>query len=148
MSEHAHFEPPDGLYACVHCGLCLNACPTYLELGTEMDSPRGRIQLLQGLASGRLEASGAVRTHLDRCLGCRACEPACPSGVPYGRLIEAARPFVEDGRSAPARMLRGMLVRALTSRTGTLPRSCRYAWRCALMKSASTTQRIAAGSMP
>ncbi|HWP66609.1 MAG TPA: heterodisulfide reductase-related iron-sulfur binding cluster [Candidatus Limnocylindria bacterium] len=115
------FAPPDGLYACVHCGLCLDACPTYLEVGTEMDSPRGRIQLMQGLAAGRLPPGGAVRTHLDRCLGCRACETACPSGVPYGRLIEAARPIVERARSVPARVLRGLLVRALASRAGTLP---------------------------
>src|SRR6185369_3607882 len=92
MGDVGRVADPALLNACVHCGLCLNACPTYLELGTEMDSPRGRSQLLQGLASGRLDASGAVRTHLVRCLGCRACEPACPSGVPYGRLIEAARP--------------------------------------------------------
>jgi glycolate oxidase iron-sulfur subunit len=121
VNAGSRFVPPDGLYACVHCGLCLNACPTYLELGTEMDSPRGRIQLMQGLAAGRLEPTGAVRTHLDRCLGCRACEPACPSGVPYGRLIEAARPLVESKRGPGPRVFRRLLVRALASRAGTLP---------------------------
>jgi len=115
------FSAPEGLHACVHCGLCLNACPTYVELGTEMDSPRGRIQLMQGLESGRFEATRVVRRHLDRCLGCRACEPACPSGVPYGTLIEAARPFVERRRPPLSRAFRRALVRMLASRGGTFP---------------------------
>ena len=84
---------------CVHCGLCLNACPTYLELATEMDSPRGRIYLVKGLADGSVALDDDVVRHLDLCLGCRACEPACPSGVRYGRIIEAARAYVE--RAAP-----------------------------------------------
>jgi len=117
----ARFTAPEGLHACVHCGLCLNACPTYLELGTEMDSPRGRIQLMQGLESGRLAPAGAVRTHLDRCLGCRACEPACPSGVPYGTLIEAVRPFIERHRPPLARSFRRALMRTLVGRAGTFP---------------------------
>lgn len=83
------------LLECVHCGLCLSACPTYVELGTEMDSPRGRIYLIRGLEEGTLAPTPEVVRHLDRCLGCRACETACPSGVHYGELIEAARAFVE-----------------------------------------------------
>ncbi len=75
---------------CVHCGLCLNACPTYRELGVEMDSPRGRIYQMNEIANGAPVTPGYV-THLDLCLACRACETACPSGVPYGRMIEAAR---------------------------------------------------------
>lgn len=91
--ESRHPDAPAGadLDKCVHCGLCLNACPTYRELGVEMDSPRGRIYQMVQVATGQVEASDSYYEHLDLCLGCRSCETACPSGVPYGRLIEAAR---------------------------------------------------------
>src|SRR5580704_14834510 len=81
---------------CVHCGLCLNACPTYRELRVEMDSPRGRIYQMVQVASGAAEVNESYVEHLDLCLACRACETACPSGVPYGRLIEAARADIEN----------------------------------------------------
>jgi len=76
---------------CVHCGLCTAACPTFLELGTEMDSPRGRIYLMRGVVDGRIELDDQVRQHLALCLDCRACESACPSGVQYARLLEPFR---------------------------------------------------------
>jgi glycolate oxidase iron-sulfur subunit len=76
---------------CVHCGLCTSACPTYVELGDENDSPRGRIYLMRAVTDGRLPLDDKVRGHLDLCLDCRACESACPSGVQYGRLIEPFR---------------------------------------------------------
>lgn len=81
-----------GLDQCVHCGFCLQACPTYVTLEDENDSPRGRLVLMRGLLEGELATDDPdVRTHLDRCLGCRGCETACPSGVPYGHLLEATR---------------------------------------------------------
>ena len=95
-SPARRFVAYDKFLDCVHCGLCLSACPTYLELGTEMDSPRGRIYLMKGLEDGSLPMAPEVARHLDLCLGCRACETACPSGVRYGDLIESARAFVED----------------------------------------------------
>lgn len=76
---------------CVHCGLCTSFCPTYLETGNENDSPRGRIYLMRNVVDGQLPLTETVKSHLDLCLDCRACETACPSGVQYGRLIEPFR---------------------------------------------------------
>jgi glycolate oxidase iron-sulfur subunit len=91
-----------GIDACVHCGFCLQACPTYLTLEDENDSPRGRIVLMHALVEGTLPVDDAdVRTHIDRCLGCRACETACPSGVPYGHLLEATRATLTARRPNP-----------------------------------------------
>ena len=86
----------DLLFDCVHCGLCAEACPTYIATRCEMDSPRGRIYLMKSLAEGSIELDDDAARHLDLCLGCRGCETACPSGVHYGRLIEGARSFVEQ----------------------------------------------------
>ena len=88
----------EGVNQCVHCGLCLAYCPTFSELGTEMDSPRGRIFLVKSLAEGRIGLSDSTVRHLSLCLDCRACETVCPAGVPYGRLIEAAKAEIERQR--------------------------------------------------
>ena len=90
------FSGPDApdeseLYKCVHCGFCLQSCPTYLETGLEAESPRGRIALMKAVNEGRVEMSPSVVGHWDTCLQCRACELSCPSGVEYGKLMEATR---------------------------------------------------------
>jgi glycolate dehydrogenase iron-sulfur subunit len=107
---------------CIHCGLCLNACPTYRELGQEMDSPRGRIYQMIQVAQGRLPLGDSVVRHLDLCLDCRACETACPSGVEYGRLIEAARGQIERWYSRPPweHWLREVLLGEVIARPGRL----------------------------
>src|SRR5499425_3691049 len=93
-----HGHSVEGVDRCVHCGLCLAYCPTFSELGTEMDSPRGRIFLIKSLAEGRVPLTDSVTEHLSLCLDCRACETVCPAGVPYGRLIEAAKAEIERDR--------------------------------------------------
>ena len=91
-----------GIDTCVHCGFCLQACPTYLVLEDENDSPRGRIMLMRSLLEGTLDRNDdAVHTHIAQCLGCRACETACPSGVPYGHLLEATRATLAETRPIP-----------------------------------------------
>lgn len=104
-----------GLEQCVHCGFCLAACPTYTRLGDESDSPRGRLHLMRAVVEGRITAtSDAFRVHIDRCLGCRACEPVCPSGVEYGSLLEMARQVAASAR--PPGLLTRALLRTFRSR--------------------------------
>jgi glycolate oxidase iron-sulfur subunit len=100
---------------CVHCGLCLNACPTYRELGVEMDSPRGRIYQMVQVASGSAPISSSYIEHIELCLACRGCESACPSGVQYGRLVEAARAGIEVSIERPwhVRFLRNLVFHGL-----------------------------------
>jgi glycolate oxidase iron-sulfur subunit len=99
---------------CVHCGLCLPHCPSYQVLGSEADSPRGRIYLMRALAEGRVQDPAALRPFLDRCLDCRACETACPSGVRYGEILESTRAEIE--RVRPRKGFQAWLTRTLLFR--------------------------------
>jgi glycolate oxidase iron-sulfur subunit len=124
----AAFESPARLDApqqvdldkCVHCGLCLNACPTYRELGVEMDSPRGRVYQMVQVATGAAPINESYIEHIELCLACRGCETACPSGVQYGKLVEAARAEIEAKVQRPfgVRLIRRMVFNwLLPSRT-------------------------------
>ena len=108
-----------GLDSCVHCGFCMQSCPTYLVLEDENDSPRGRLLLMRSLLDGSLPVDDPVgRAHFDKCLGCRACETACPSGVPYGQLLEATRATLTQRRPLPmmGRLLLAVFARPMLMR--------------------------------
>lgn len=113
------------LDACVHCGLCLPACPTYGVTANELDGPRGRIDLVRGLVEGDLADPATATRHLDRCLGCRACETACPSGVRYGEILESARGSL--GAARPPSSVAARALRAFSSPGATLW-ALRAAW--------------------
>jgi glycolate oxidase iron-sulfur subunit len=119
----------DDLQQCIRCGMCLEACPTYQLTGLETESPRGRIHLMDALARGRIEPTERVTLHLDRCLGCRACEAVCPSGVPYGRLIEGARAGLEERERARGarRVVQDLLLRQVLARPAVLDAFARVA---------------------
>lgn len=111
----------EDLARCVHCGFCLQACPTYVVTGLETESPRGRIRLARALAQGEVGPRPNVLAHLDLCLACRACETACPSGVPYGRIIEGARALIQAGPRPPlAWRVRKVALRFLFASPGRL----------------------------
>ncbi|MCM3469040.1 (Fe-S)-binding protein [Brevibacillus borstelensis] len=93
----------DEIMNCMHCGFCLPACPTYRETGLESHSPRGRIALMKGVATSQLSVDPEFEKNMYACLGCRACETACPAGVPYGSLVETAREVVEDNKKSEAK---------------------------------------------
>ncbi len=99
---HPHTHTYDLMRQCIHCGFCLPTCPTYAVLGVEMDSPRGRIYQMQAVADGRMEITPEFVEHMYCCLGCRACETACPSGVQFGKLIEAAREQIQIETAHPS----------------------------------------------
>lgn len=111
-----------GTLDCVHCGLCLTACPTYRLTGRETSSPRGRIHLLRGVSEGEIELSQVVSDELHLCLGCRACESVCPSGVQYGALLEQGRAAVARAglRSGLAQRTEGFALRHVLAHAGRL----------------------------
>src|SRR2546422_1186169 len=134
----------EGVNQCVHCGLCLAYCPTFSELGTEMDSPRGRIFTIKSLAEGRMSLSDSVAKHLLLCLDCRACETVCPAGVPYGRLIEAAKVEIERQQpgALPRRLFRWLNFGLLLGH----PRLLQLAAAGARLYQTSGLQRLVPGS--
>src|SRR6202161_2381577 len=129
---------------CVHCGLCLNHCPTYKLWGLEADSPRGRIRQMVLVDQGRLPLGETFVRHIDQCLDCRACETACPSGVEYGKLVEAARGEIEQNFRRPwtARLGRSLAYRHLLP----YPRRIAAAGRLAWIYQRSGLQTLARGS--
>ena len=122
-----HFSGPDApaeddLYKCVHCGLCLQVCPTYVELGLETESPRGRLALMKAVNEERLSLTPRLIEHMDLCLQCRACEAACPSGVPFGRVMERTRTQIatKTPQSLKERLARYLGLRLLLPHLGLL----------------------------
>ncbi len=110
----------DNILKCVHCGLCLDSCPTYRELADEKDSPRGRLYLMRGLWEGELELKPQVIDPLNRCIDCRACESACPSGVPFGELLEKTRGIILENKpqSIKEKISRKFILNGLFRSTG------------------------------
>ena len=105
----------EDLSKCVHCGFCLQSCPTYIETGLETESPRGRLYLMRAHAEGRIPLTDRFLEHIDLCLGCRNCEAVCPSEVPYGHIIEQEREVLQTLRPASwrQRLVRGLVFRQL-----------------------------------
>jgi len=136
----------DGLRACVHCGICLPQCPTYRVLGEEMDSPRGRIYLMRAVAEGRLAPTPTFARHMELCLGCRACESACPSGVPFGSLLEATRArLVDEGVTTQPRRFSRLLFAVFPSprRLALLLGAARLYQRSGLQRAVRATRLLA-----
>src|SRR5215469_18845801 len=115
LSDPGVAESERILRTCVHCGFCTATCPTYVLLGDELDSPRGRIYLIKDMLENSRPATGEVVRHIDRCLSCLACMTTCPSGVHYQHLIDHARGYIERTYRRPwrERALRALLVRVL-----------------------------------
>ena len=142
LSRFVGPDKPDSgeLTLCVHCGFCLNACPTYLELGVETESPRGRLYLMRALDEGRVDLTPRVRSHFDRCLQCRACETACPSLVPFGRLMEATRADLFQNQPQPLKQR--FLWRVIMREVFPHPTRLRFLWTTLAWYQRSALQRL------
>jgi glycolate oxidase iron-sulfur subunit len=118
LADPATAESEGAIRKCVHCGFCLSTCPTYVLLGDELDSPRGRIYLMKDMLENALTPSAAVVKHVDRCLSCLSCVTACPSGVDYRRLVDHARDYIErhHRRSLSDRAIRALIAWSLPHR--------------------------------
>ncbi len=146
MAEPLRFVGPDipsaeDLRNCIHCGFCLPACPTYIATGHELESPRGRLHLIEAVRTGRVAASSQLLGHLDLCLQCRACETACPSAVPYGRIMEDARASIMANparRQPKSWWLRRLVLRNVIAK----PKVLRLALLPARLYSRSGLQRL------
>ena len=145
----------DDLATCVHCGLCLDACPTFRTTGLETESPRGRIQLMTEWKRGTLPFTEDQARHIDLCLGCRTCEAVCPSGVPYGRIIEAGRAEVERiRRPSPKRWLARTALRQLVAHPrrlrafGSMTRAAQAVGMTSIVRSGRQLPRLRAPFQP
>ncbi len=130
------------LRRCIHCGLCTAVCPTYVLLGDERDSPRGRIYLIKDMLEGSRPASARVQTHVDRCLSCLSCVTTCPSGVDYMHLIDMTRSYIEQTgkRSFKERFIRGLLARTRREKIG---RSSAARMACTPYRNYAARRRVA-----
>src|SRR5579862_3841592 len=147
--RHSGFHGPDrpkdvDYLHCIHCGLCLNHCPTYRLWGLEADSPRGRIRQMVLVDEGRLPLGESFVRHIDQCLDCRACETACPAGVEYGKLVEGARAQIEQNYRRPlsSRFARSLVYRHLLPfprRIAAVARLARFYQRSGLRRLARTS---------
>ncbi len=146
-----HFVGPDipslsDLQNCIHCGFCLPTCPTYVATGQELESPRGRLHLIAAVREGRIQATDRTLAHFDRCLQCRACETACPSAVPYGRIMEDARASIMA--NPPAALPAGWRLRALALRhVLARPQVLRFVLAFGRLYSRSGLQTLARGPL-
>ncbi len=133
------------LQNCIHCGFCLPACPTYIATGQELESPRGRLHLIRGVVEGKVEPTERLLSHLDLCLQCRACETACPSSVPYGRIMEDARASImADPETRPrAWSMRARVLRHVVAR----PKVLRAALSLGRLYTRSGLQRLLRGPL-
>ncbi|HUQ41176.1 MAG TPA: 4Fe-4S dicluster domain-containing protein, partial [Candidatus Limnocylindrales bacterium] len=148
MSADPMHVRPEDLATCISCGLCLNDCPTYRVLEDEADSPRGRIQLIRMMVSTDAPPPDDLVDHLDACLVCRACETACPSGVPFGRIMEGAREVVRDrGKSTFVRRTLTRIGLATLASPGRLGLAARATDLYARSPIASVVKRVAPRSL-